>query len=84
MFYETILRVGLPVFLLTIASCSAPETVPMMPIGVTDVNGVGTARAESEESIGDASEVIISLSDKRLMMQRYRFCETLTPTLERR
>lgn len=72
MFYETILRVGLPVFLLTIASCSAPETVPMPSTAVTDVNEVGTTRAESAEVSGSIrpSEMIISLGDKKLTMQR--------------
>lgn len=75
MSYETILRVGLSVFLLIIVSCSAPETVPMPSAAVMDVNGVETARAESEEITGDASEVIISLGEKKLTMQQVKWIQ---------
>lgn len=77
MVYETIFRfrLSLCVLLLIVVSCSAPETVPMMPIGVTDVNGVETARAESEEDLGDASKVIISLGDKKLTVQQVKWIQ---------
>lgn len=68
-------RAGLCVLLLTIASCSAPETTT--PKGPAEVSEVETAEPESKEvpDIIGTPEVIISLGDKKLTMQQAKWMQ---------
>ena len=71
MLCKIIFRVGLCVVLLAIASCSAPETITSKE--TAEVSRVETAEAKSEEAESRASEVIISLGDKKLTMQQVKW-----------
>ena len=63
MFCKVVFRVGLCMFLLTAASCSAPEAV--------------TPKSAPETTVKDVSgsEVIISLGDKKLTMQQVEWMQ---------
>ena len=71
MLYKITFKAGLCVLLLTIASCSAPETTTLE--SAAEVSEVEAVKAESEEVGGDASEVIISLGDRKLTMQQVKW-----------
>lgn len=73
MFHKIIFRVILCVLLLTIASCSAPETITSR--GTAEVSGAETTKAESEKVGSDASEVIIRLGDKKLTVQQVKWMQ---------